>query len=87
MATSTKNPYQPSRCECSSAPAKVNQNDPMSAKERVGTDPVCKMDLAARQIREWIVHNGRTYYFCSIGCRAEFQRHPEDYTTPAEPER
>ena len=21
----------------------------------------------------------KSYYFCSVGCRAEFQRHPEDY--------
>jgi YHS domain-containing protein len=23
---------------------------------------------------------GRTYWFCSEACLAEFQRHPEDYT-------
>jgi YHS domain-containing protein len=26
-----------------------------------------------------LTYKDRTYYFCSEGCRAEFQRHPEDY--------
>ena len=58
----------------------------MSAEERVATDPVCKMDLDAGHVRESFAYKGRTYYFCSIGCRAEFERHPEDYVTSAEPE-
>lgn len=43
------------------------------------TDPVCKMPLRADQVRETVVVEGQVYCFCSIGCRAEFQRHPEDY--------
>ena len=43
------------------------------------TDPVCKMPLRREQIRESIVVDGVRYFFCSVGCRAEFQRHPEDY--------
>ena len=42
-------------------------------------DPVCKMELRREQIKESLVVAGQSYYFCSIGCRAEFQRHPEDY--------
>lgn len=59
----------------------------MSAEERVVVDPVCKMELKAEQVRQSVVYNGRTYQFCSIGCRAEFERHPVDYTTVAEPGR
>lgn len=51
----------------------------MSAEERTVRDPVCRMELDESHIKESIVHKGRKYYFCSVGCRAEFQRHPEDY--------
>jgi P-type Cu+ transporter len=47
-------------------------------------DAVCKMELDERHIRESLVYEGRNYYFCSIGCRAEFERHPQDYA-PAAP--
>ena len=59
----------------------------MSAQERVVIDPVCKMELNPEQARQLVVYDERTYQFCSIGCRAEFERHPEDYTTLAEPGR
>ena len=51
----------------------------MNAAEERLIDPVCKMRLAREQVRESLVVDGESYYFCSVGCRAEFQRHPEDY--------
>ena len=42
-------------------------------------DPVCHMPLDDRPVKESLVHEGREYYFCSVGCRAEFERHIEDY--------
>lgn len=51
----------------------------MNNREQTVVDPVCKMQLGREQIRESLVVNGECYYFCSVGCRAEFQRHPEDY--------
>jgi YHS domain-containing protein len=51
----------------------------MDAEGHMATDLVCKMDLDERHIKESLVYDGRRYYFCSIGCRAEFQRHPDDY--------
>jgi YHS domain-containing protein len=51
----------------------------MNSEERRAVDPVCKMQLGREQIRECLVIDGQSYYFCSVGCRAEFQRHPEDY--------
>ena len=58
----------------------------MSAEERTVRDPVCRMKLDERRIKESLVYKGRNYYFCSVGCRAEFQRHPEDYVQGAETE-
>jgi YHS domain-containing protein len=51
----------------------------MNGSEQTVVDPVCKMQLGREQIRESLVVGGQIYYFCSVGCRAEFQRHPEDY--------
>jgi len=51
----------------------------MNGGEQTVVDPVCKMQLGRDHIRESLVVNGQSYYFCSIGCRSEFQRHPEDY--------
>jgi P-type Cu+ transporter len=51
----------------------------MNSSEQKAVDPVCKMQLGREQIRESLVLDGQSYYFCSVGCRAEFQRHPEDY--------
>jgi YHS domain-containing protein len=50
-----------------------------TTEQQVVVDPVCKMQLGREQIRESLVIGGQSYYFCSVGCRAEFQRHPEDY--------
>jgi Cu+-exporting ATPase len=43
------------------------------------TDPVCKMQVDESKNKLALTYKERTYYFCSEGCRAEFQRHPEDY--------
>lgn len=44
------------------------------------TDPVCGMKLDERAAKESLLHEGHEYYFCSTGCRAEFERHPEEYS-------
>ena len=49
-------------------------------------DPVCGMELGERHKRESFEYEGRSYYFCSVGCRAEFQRHAEDYAERAQVE-
>ena len=49
-------------------------------------DAVCKMQLDERHKIESLIYDGQKYYFCSIGCRAEFERHPEDYAQPAQSE-
>jgi Cu+-exporting ATPase len=49
-------------------------------------DAVCKMELDERHVKESLVYEGRSYYFCSVGCRAEFERHPKDYAQAAQSE-
>ena len=43
-------------------------------------DHVCNMQVDEREAKHTLVYNERVYYFCSEGCKAEFQRHTEDYT-------
>ena len=41
-------------------------------------DPVCHMDVdpnAAAQSK----HQGQTYYFCAVGCKAKFDADPGRY--------
>lgn len=42
-------------------------------------DPVCNMQIDEAKNNRPLAYNDRVYYFCSEGCRAEFQRHPEEY--------
>lgn len=52
------------------------------------TDPVCHMQVDEKDAKHSLVYKGYVYHFCSVGCQAEFQRHPEDYvkSTPKEEE-
>jgi YHS domain-containing protein len=53
----------------------------------MGTDPVCGMQVDESKDTLALPYEERTYYFCSEGCRAEFQRHPEDYKNDDSEER
>jgi P-type Cu+ transporter len=42
-------------------------------------DPVCGMEVDERGARDQSTFEGRTFYFCSVDCREEFDESPEDY--------
>jgi uncharacterized membrane protein YraQ (UPF0718 family)/YHS domain-containing protein len=44
-------------------------------------DPVCGMDVDPATAKEKAEHGGVTYYFCSAGCRAAFEKDPAQYVT------
>jgi Cu+-exporting ATPase len=51
-------------------------------------DPVCGMTVDPHASPHRAQHQGRTYYFCSAGCRTKFAADPAKYlgdTRPAEP--
>ena len=52
---------------------------------RTATDPVCGMsvDLRADGQVATIEHEGVTYHFCSLGCRATFLADPQSFVRPA----
>lgn len=42
-------------------------------------DPICGMDVEEAKAAGKSEYNGKTYYFCSAGCKAEFDKEPEKY--------
>ena len=42
-------------------------------------DPVCGMEVNEQQAAATSAYQGRTYYFCSQGCKEKFDREPERY--------
>jgi Cu+-exporting ATPase len=41
-------------------------------------DPVCEMTVDEKSARS-SSYGGRTYYFCSSGCKSEFDKKPAKY--------
>ncbi len=42
-------------------------------------DPVCGMDVDEKTAAGKSEYKGKTYYFCSPGCKKEFDKNPEKY--------
>ena len=42
-------------------------------------DPVCNMDVDEAKAKYTSTYKGKTYYFCSEGCKKAFDRDPEKY--------
>jgi Cu+-exporting ATPase len=42
-------------------------------------DPVCGMDIDPAAAAGTSEYNGRTYHFCSLGCKAAFDKNPGNY--------
>ena len=49
------------------------------ASAGVATDPVCGMTVEREKVAATLAFDGVTYYFCSKGCRAEFEGEPERF--------
>lgn len=47
--------------------------------ERAFKDPVCGMEVSRQTAIETYDYQGKTYYFCSVGCRQAFEVEPEKY--------
>lgn len=42
-------------------------------------DPVCGMDVEENTAAGKSEYEGKTYYFCSPGCKRSFDQNPEKY--------
>ena len=47
-------------------------------------DPVCGMEVTYENAQARSEYNGRTYYFCSLGCKEQFDQNPEQYISQDE---
>jgi Cu+-exporting ATPase len=45
----------------------------------MATDPVCGMEVEEADAPATSEYQGRTYYFCSVDCKEEFEQDPESY--------
>ena len=49
-------------------------------------DPVCGMDVDEQDAKAKNLtseQEGTTYYFCGAGCKTQFDRNPQRFTTPS----
>ncbi len=44
-------------------------------------DPVCGLDVDTKTTTLKSTYQGKTYYFCSPGCKQDFDKDPQKYTT------
>lgn len=44
-------------------------------------DPVCGMTVEAESAKATSTYQGKTYYFCSPGCKTSFDRDPAKYVS------
>lgn len=42
-------------------------------------DPVCGMEIKAKNVEHRSQHNGKSYYFCSSTCKSQFESNPSQY--------
>ena len=45
----------------------------------MAVDPVCKMTVAENKAAASYNYEGKTYYFCAVGCKEAFSKDPEKY--------
>ncbi len=48
------------------------------------TDPVCGMEIEEKSAAGKSEFQGKTYYFCSRGCKVVFDKEPQKYLKPQE---
>lgn len=48
-----------------------------------GADPVCGKEIEASSAAASIIHEGKTFYFCSQDCKKEFEKDPAKYSVKA----
>jgi P-type Cu+ transporter len=60
-------------------PSRYAAPGPSSKPEQPATDPVCGMTVKPADAKFKSVYKGRTYYFCSQGCKLKFDKDPAAY--------
>ena len=42
-------------------------------------DPVCQMEVDEKNAPATSEYQGKTFYFCAVGCKKAFDKEPEKY--------
>jgi len=66
---------------CAQRPAAAAPAPHTTAPVADAIDPICGMTVAMATARHTAEFEGRTYYFCCGGCRAQFLKEPARYAT------
>jgi Cu+-exporting ATPase len=53
--------------------------DGTSKEGNMTKDPVCGMQVDEKKAAALATLGGKTYYFCSAGCKATFEKAPDKY--------
>lgn len=56
----------------------------MMAETAQVTDVVCGMEIDPAQAAGTSEYQGQTYYFCSTGCKRQFDKNPQQFTAQSE---
>ena len=67
---------------CKTAFARSPQ-DYLRPQPTTAVDPVCGMEVDIASAHYQSKYNNETYYFCGAGCKASFDKNPEQYVTAA----
>jgi len=46
---------------------------------KMAKDPVCGMEVNEKEAVATSEYEGKTYYFCALGCKKAFDENPEKY--------
>ncbi|MFT3763539.1 MAG: heavy metal translocating P-type ATPase [Pseudoxanthomonas sp.] len=60
----------------------AHDHHPAPTPAATAIDPVCGMSVDTGKGKPTAEHEGRTYYFCSTGCRTKFLADPAKYLVP-----
>jgi YHS domain-containing protein len=63
-------------------PERAVQAAPKKAGQEGLVDPVCGMTVVAGENPPSVTLHGRTFYFCSEACRAQFVKNQEKFARP-----
>ena len=48
----------------------------------MANDPVCGMEVEPRAAEHATIYEGKTFFFCAVGCEKAFEADPQKYVDP-----
>lgn len=65
-----------------------NRENVIGVMRKRQIDPVCGSEVEKSHMAEHFLYHGKTYFFCALCCKKQFERSPESYlVNSAEPEK